>query len=97
MSKTVVYRNGELFGFEVDPRSLTKHQLIKAIENYGRCVVKRPDDTYNMFDPECKMEYETFEWNDDESLMVVNPDGSGTLFLPKQKTAPAGSGKNEGV
>jgi hypothetical protein len=44
----------EVFGWIVDPRTLTKEQLLDAIENYyGTRVVICPDGQHNMFDENC--------------------------------------------
>jgi hypothetical protein len=47
-----VYYCGDPFGVIVDEKKLTKKQLCEAIDNYGRCVVLRPNGAYNMLDPE---------------------------------------------
>jgi len=53
-----VYYDGEPFGVIVDDiATLTKEQLCEAINNYDRCVVRCPDGSYNMLDPQSS-EYE---------------------------------------
>jgi hypothetical protein len=50
---TVYFYLDELFGTEVDETTLTREQLIEAIQNYDRVVVRQPDGRYNMLDYSC--------------------------------------------
>jgi hypothetical protein len=63
---TEVFWMDEHFGTIVDPAKLTKKQLLEAIENYDRCVIREPGGSFNMIDCESS-EYNIYEGSMEEA------------------------------
>jgi hypothetical protein len=66
-----VFYCDEPFGTAVDPETLTKKQLVEAIHNYDRDVVREPDGSFNMCDATNKIEYDIVEYDPEDKGRVA--------------------------
>jgi hypothetical protein len=66
-----VFYCDEPFGTAVYPETLTKKQLVEAIHNYDRDVVRCPDGSFDMCDASNHMEYDIVEYDPEDKDRVA--------------------------
>ena len=66
-----VFHHDEPFGTIVDAETLTKKQLVEAINNYDRSVVRCPSGSFDMCDQDNRWEYDIVEYDPEDKGRVA--------------------------